>query len=191
MVMGKKQYLFSGIPYAKPPTGSRRFVDHYSLFILNWFPFTPDFGNQRRFPHGMVFWMGPKCQTLVFRLYPWFLCISINLENSKIPCPVQCPVPATTRPGKMQKILSFKWSKMSVMAIVWIFPGVKSQDKAKIYISFFCLAPIPDVMRRCKETLKMFCSVVTMSPILTFSILLFSWSEVHNIFIPQKLYCKF
>ena len=61
---------------------------------LHWFPFdwfTPDFGNQRRFPHGRVFWMGPKCQTLVFRLYPWILCISINPENSKIPCPVQCP----------------------------------------------------------------------------------------------------
>ena len=61
---------------------------------LNWFPFdwfTPDFGNQRRFPHGRVFWMGPKCQTLVFRLYPWILCISIDPENSKIPCPVQCP----------------------------------------------------------------------------------------------------
>ena len=26
MVMGKKQYLFSGIPYAKPPVGSRRWV---------------------------------------------------------------------------------------------------------------------------------------------------------------------
>ena len=24
MVMGKKQYLFSGIPYAKPPVGNRR-----------------------------------------------------------------------------------------------------------------------------------------------------------------------
>ena len=26
MVMGKKQYLFSGIPYAKPPVGNRRWV---------------------------------------------------------------------------------------------------------------------------------------------------------------------
>ena len=28
MVMGKKQYLFSGIPYAKPPVGNRRFVPY-------------------------------------------------------------------------------------------------------------------------------------------------------------------
>lgn len=28
MVMGKKQYLFSGIPYAKPPVGNRRSVSH-------------------------------------------------------------------------------------------------------------------------------------------------------------------
>ena len=73
MVMGKKQYLFSGIPYAKPPVGNRRWWSQkvqtmHRDFCLkkiktNNSVFFLDFANQSGLLHGKGCWMVQRCQT--------------------------------------------------------------------------------------------------------------------------------
>ena len=57
MVMGKKQYLFSGIPYAKPPVGNRRFEDDKYVSV-KYHDHGPQFCLRFRKPERVSPWEG-------------------------------------------------------------------------------------------------------------------------------------